>query len=102
MAADYQALKRTVIDVADDFSSLDIVAGYGSKYAASTKLGKIGISDPVLAVMPPRFNKVMRNLVGGSWRRVGSIDLVACETIGDLILLACRQSGATVPPNEPL
>lgn len=101
MAANYNAVKKAVVDVVDDFSPLDIVAGYGNKYNAKTKLEKIGLSTPALAVMPPRFNKSLRAVVGNSWHPVGPVNLVDKVTIGDLILLACGQSGAIVPNGEP-
>ena len=99
--ASYTAVKKAVIDVVDDFSQLDIVAGYGSTYSAKTKLEKIGLSSPVLAVMPPRFNKRLGALVGTTWRNVAPSTLVGKTTIGDLILLACGQSGTVVPFGEP-
>lgn len=99
--AGYKKIKAASIDLVDDFSELDVVSAYGDKYNAKTKLARLGISGPVLAVMPPRFNKVMRALVGDAWLRVGPIDLVECKTIGDIILLACGQSGTTVPEGEP-
>lgn len=101
MAATYAAAKAAVIDVVDDFTPLDITAGYGSKYNAKSKLEKIGLGDAVLAVMPPRFNKVMRKIVGATWNPVGPLDTVACATIGDLIELACGQGGLSVPAGEP-
>lgn len=101
MAIAYSKVKSAVIDIIDDFSVLDINVDYGSKYKSSTKLTKIGINVPILAVMPPRFNKVMRALAGTTWRAVGPIDLVPCESIGDLIFLACGQSGALLPQGEP-
>lgn len=98
----YAQLKLSVIDVVDDFAKKDDVrAGYGSKYSAKTKLDKIGVTEPVRAVMPKRFNKVMRDLAGTAWRPVGSIDLVSMETIADMISIACGQSGVLLPQGEP-
>jgi hypothetical protein len=101
MAATYPDVKATVIDLIDDFSELDVVAGYGDKYNAKTELASLGISAPVLAVMPPRFNKRLQSVVGPGWQNVGAIDLVAQKTIGDLVLLACGQSSTVVPDGEP-
>lgn len=101
MAATYKSIKAAVVDVVDDFSALDVVVGYGTKYNAKTKLAKLGLSAPVMAVMPPRYNKKLRLVVGSGWHPVGSIDLVAQLTIGDLILLACGQSGVVVQTGEP-
>lgn len=98
----YVELKNNVIDVVDDFAKMDDVkAGYGSKYTAKTKLDKLGITEPVRAVMPKRFNKVMRELVGAAWKPVGSIDLVPTGTIADVIKLACGQSAIPLPQGEP-
>lgn len=102
MAATYKSVKAAVVDVVDDFTALDVVAGYGSKYNAKTKLEKLGLSAPVMAVMPPRYNKKLRLVVQSAWHPVGSIDLVAQSTIGELILLACGQSGVLVPTGEPI
>lgn len=101
MTATYASTKAAVIELVDDFTPLDIVPGYGDKYSAKTKLAKIGLGDAVLAVMPPRFNKVMRKLVGTAWQAVGPLDTVGCTTVGDLIELACGQSGVAVPTGEP-
>lgn len=98
----YADLKNKVIEVIDDFArDDDVMAGYGSKFSAKTKLDKIGVTEPVRAVMPKRFNKVMRDLVGASWQPIGSIDLVPKETIADMITLACGQSGVLLPQGEP-
>lgn len=98
----YAKLKRSVIDVIDDFAKKDDIGkNYGSKYSAKTKLDTIGVTAPVRAVMPKRFNKVMRNLVGTAWRPVGSIDLVATDKISDMISIACGQSGVALPQGEP-
>lgn len=101
MPADFKSVKKAVIDLVDDFTPLDVAKNYGDKYTAKTKLAKIGLTDAVLAVMPPRFNKVMRALVGKSWNLVGPLDTVGCATIGDVIELACGQSGSTMPKGEP-
>lgn len=97
----YAEIKAAVIDVIDDFSELDVVLGYGTKYTAKSKLLSLGISQPVLAAMPPRFNKSLRKVAGEEWSVVGAIDLVSLKTIGDMILLACGQSSAIVPDGEP-
>lgn len=98
----YTDIKDKVIDVIDDFAKKDDVnAGYGSKYSAKTKLDKIGVTEPVRAVMPKRFNKVMRDLVGAAWKPIGSIDLVQRETIAEMITMACGQSGILLPQGEP-
>jgi len=98
----YVELKDAVIGVIDDFAKKDdITGGYGPKYSAKTKLDKIGVTEPVRAVMPKRFNKVMRDLVGTAWKPVGSIDLVPKETIADMITIACGQSGVLLPQGEP-
>ena len=98
----FAELKEAVIDVIDDFAKKDDVkGGYGSKYSAKTKLDKIGVTEPVRAVMPKRFNKVMRELVGTTWKPIGSIDLVPKETIADMITIACGQSGVLLPQGEP-
>lgn len=101
MTVTYTKIKAAVIDVIDDFSELNIVSGYGTKYTAKTKLPDIGISQPVLAMMPPRFNKSLKAVAGEKWNIVGAIDLVSMKTIGDMILLACGQSSATLPEGEP-
>ena len=82
MAATYASVKKATIDVIDDFSKLDVSADYGTKHSAKTKLEKLGLSQPVLAVMPPRFNKSLRAVTGSAWQPVGAIDLVALATIG--------------------
>jgi|SRR3990172_8557544 len=98
----YADLKDKVVDVIDDFAKKDEVkAGYGSKYTAKTKLDDIGVTEPVRAVMPKRFNKVMRDLVGATWQPVGPIDLVPKETIADMVSIACGQSGILLPQGEP-
>jgi hypothetical protein len=101
MAVTYALVKKAAIEVIDDFSKLDVSAEYGTKYNGKTKLEKLGLSGPVLAVMPPRFNKSLRAVTGSSWHPVGAIDLVALKTIGDAILLACGQSSTIVPEGEP-
>ncbi|NTU44847.1 MAG: hypothetical protein HGA99_04895 [Chlorobiaceae bacterium] len=103
--ATYKELKDKVIEIIDDFAESDNVKeGYGKKdsgYNASTKLEDIGITQPVLIVMPKRFNKVMRELVGSGWRVVGPIDMGSLNTIADMIKLACGQSGIWLPKGEP-
>lgn len=101
MAIKYSTAKAAVIGVVDDFTEKDVMSGYGTAYNSKTKLDKLGIGHAVLAVMPPRFNKVMRGLVGDDWDRVGPLDTVACGTIGDLIVLACGQGGIGMPAGEP-
>lgn len=101
MAIKYASVKKAVIDVVDDFSNLDVFKDYPAKYNAKTKLEKLGISVPVLAVMPPRFNKKLREVAGRAWQPVGPMNLVDKATIGDLILLACGQCGCIVPEGEP-
>ena len=101
MANSYATVKEAVIDVVDDFTPLEILKDYGVKYSATTKLEKIGIGAPSLAVMPPRFNKRLREVTGAAWHPVGPIDLVAQATIGQLIIVACGQSGTAVPDGEP-
>lgn len=100
----YATVKAAVIELVDDFTKKDVVANYAPKgnksYDASTKLITLYINEPVLAVMPIRFNKVMHPLCP-KWKDVGSLDLVDQETIGDLILLACGQCSTHVPAGEP-
>ena len=96
--AKYQQVRAAAIGLIDDFSPKDVVAGYGSTYTPKTKLaGSLGLSDPARAVMPVRTNKVMLPLVGVTWTDVGPLDTVACQTIGDFILLLCRKSKTLVP-----
>lgn len=98
----YAKVKAQVIDVIDDFAKQDdVVSGYGTMYTAKTKLTKLGLTSAVRSVMPRRFNKALRELVGESWHPVGSIDLVSKATIGDLIELACGQSATPIPTGEP-
>ncbi|NUZ06743.1 hypothetical protein [Piscinibacter koreensis] len=103
--ASFDALKAVVIDVIDDFTKHDVALNYDPKgsrsYNAKVKLAKLYINEPVLAVMPIRFNKAMRTLVGSKWRDVGSLDLVALATIGEVIALACAHSGIELPAGEP-
>ena len=99
--ATYAKVKAQVIDVVDDFSNDDVGSGYGTTYTAKTKLTKLGLTTAVRSVMPRRFNKALRALVGVSWQPVGSIDLVSKATIGDLIELACGQSATPIPTGEP-
>lgn len=101
MGTAYKDVKTAAIDVIDDFSPSDIVKGYSDKFDAMTKLAKIGLSDAVLAVMPPRVNKVMKDLCGSRWRNVGAIDTVGCGTIGDFISLVCKRAKVGVPEDEP-
>jgi len=101
MAASYGTVKKAVVDVVDDFTKLDIGAGYGTKYSAKTKLDKIDVVSAKLAVMPPRFNKVMGKLIGNGWKNVGPIDTVSCVSIGDVISLACEKGSITIPAGEP-
>lgn len=101
----YASVKEAVIGVVDDFTVLDIAANYAPNgkgtYNAKTKLIKIGINAPVLAIMPVRLNKVLGQLFGKAWNPVGAVDLISLATIGDLIALACGQSHTAVPPGEP-
>ena len=92
--------KSTAIGIIDDFSKLDIVAGYGKKYNAKTKLDAIGIPDVIRAVMPPRTNKVFKALTS-PWSNVGTIDTVQCATIGDFIKLVCGKATVVIPAGEP-
>jgi hypothetical protein len=105
MSFTYEDVKAAVLSVIDDFTEVDVVANYGKggpgSINAKTKLSKIGITDPVLAIMPIRFNKVLKALCKANWNRVGSLDLVQKETIAEIILLACQQSGIGAPPGEP-
>jgi hypothetical protein len=98
----YVELKAKVIEVLDDFAKKDeVIAGYGTKYTAKSKLDELGITEPVRAVMPKRFNKDMRKLVGSAWKAVGPTILAEKETIGDIITLACGQSAVPLPQGEP-
>lgn len=103
--ASYSAVKRAAVDVVDDSTRLDVTANYApsgsKKYNAKTKLEKIGVNEFSLAGMPLRLNKVMENLTQGAWITVGSIDTAGLTTIGDVILLACANSGTKVPFGEP-
>lgn len=105
--ASYERIKQAVIEVVDDFTKAHLVGSYaanGSKqYSAATELSALKINDPVLAVMPIRFNKALRFAAEGNWSDVGPLDLLehAAGTIGDLIKLACRQSGTKLPHGEP-
>src|SRR5262245_2426254 len=103
--ASYKTVKAAVIDVIDDFTKKDVAAHYSPRgqanFDAKTKLLTLAINDPVLAVMPIRFNKSLTKVSGITWKTVGSLDLVNKKTIGDLILLACGNSGTKVPPGEP-
>ncbi|KQT10948.1 hypothetical protein [Ramlibacter sp. Leaf400] len=106
MPATYAAIKRAVIDVVDDFASKDdVVDNYkpsgGKLYDAKTKLITLYINDPVLAMMPIRFNKALRKVAGSGWKNVGSLDLMKKKTIGDLIKLACSAAKVTVSAGEP-
>jgi hypothetical protein len=96
----YTSAKGNAIDVVDDFTKLDVVANYGGKFTAKTKLDSIGIPDVVRAVMPPRTNKVFRKLVQ-PWVNVGTVELVQCSSIGDFIKLVCGKAGISIPMGEP-
>jgi hypothetical protein len=103
--ATYISVKKAVIDLVDDFTEADVADNYVPQgkaiYNAKTKLVKLYITEPVLAIMPIRFNKAMKKVSGKSWTDVGSLDLVDKKTIGELILLACGNSGTKVPVGEP-
>jgi len=101
MATSYAKVKDLVIDLIDDCSDFDIVAGYGSKYSAKTKLTTLGISNMLKAFLCKPLNKRMRELVGNSWRRVGPADLAPIATIGKLIERTCGQGGIPLPAGEP-
>jgi hypothetical protein len=96
----YAKAKKLAIDLVDDFSKLDVVQDYGSKYKASTKFDKLGISAPVAASMPHRVNKVLKANYHYT-TNVGSLDMVGVGTIGDFILLFCDHAGEQIPVGEP-
>lgn len=105
MSEKYMRVKTAVIEVVDDFSDYAVAANYAPRgkktYTAKTELITLHINAPVLAIMPIRFNKALNAACAGEWRDVGTLDLVDQATIGDLIRLACGQSGTSMPVGEP-
>jgi hypothetical protein len=103
----YAKLKKLAVDVVDDFTKLDIVAGYfpsmgqTAKFNAKTKLDTIEITAPVRSVMPPRVNKVMAKEFGDDWSDVSAFETVKLSTIGDLIKLCAKHAQETIPAGEP-
>ena len=98
----YYDLKKEIINLIDDESvNYDVVEGYGKDFNKNTLLNDIGLTPSVRAGMPKKLNKLMRKLIGNSWRIVGPIDLIEISTIGDFIRLVCGQSGIALPAGEP-
>lgn len=103
----YNKLKALAVDIVDDFSKLNIAAGYFSgagvpaAFNAKTKLDAIELTAPVRSVMPPRINKVMAKAYGDQWTDVSPFETVKLVTIGDAIKLCAKHSGEVVPAGEP-
>ena len=95
----YPVAKSTILDIIDDFAEkIDVVAGYGVKYNAKTALAKVQINDPVKSMMPKAINKAF---AGENWTKVGPIDTVDCQSIGDMIKLVCANKRIALPAGEP-
>jgi hypothetical protein len=101
MAATYAEVKEAVIDLVDDATEFDVMAGYGEKYSAKTKLVKLGISPPLKAFIAKPLNKRLRRIAGSNWHGLGVIDLMPIETIGALIERVCGQAQVAMPAGEP-
>ncbi len=103
----YDTLKKLAVDVVDDFSSMDIAAGYfpprngAARYNAKTKLDTIELTAPVRSVMPPRINKVMAKAYGSAWSDVSAYETVKLASIGDTIKLCAKHAGEAIPSGEP-
>lgn len=97
----YKQLKTAAIDVIDDYSDFNVMANYGGKYTAKTKLTTLGIGSALMAFMAKPLNKRMRDLMGEQWRGVGPADLQSINTIGKMIVLCCGQAGVAIEKGEP-
>jgi len=100
MMMTYDAAKRMAVDLIDDFTPLHVMQEYGTKYKASTKLSRLGISPPIAASMPPRVNKVLRARYPNAVN-IGSLDMVGVSTIGEFIILFCTHARERIPVGEP-
>ena len=97
----YKKLKEAAINVIDDYSDFDVLANYGGKYSAKTKLATLGIGTAMMGFICKPLNKRMRELLGAKWQRVGPADLHGINTIGKMIVLCCGQAGVPLPNGEP-
>lgn len=95
----YPSAKKTILDIIDDAATeIDVLAGYGDKFTAKTTLAKIKITEGSKAMMPKRINKAFAE---ANWKRVGPLDTVKCQTIGDMIKLVCTRGQIALPTGEP-
>ncbi len=97
---EFADVKLHALEILDPVTQENLVAQYGTKFSAKSKLFlDLGIPPERMAVMAPKVNQELKRYPGSL--NVTSSALSVLGTVGDFVSLFSRAAGVAIPPGEP-